>query len=92
MCSEETRDSATIVEDIFPRDPFTPYLSCLGGERACPPEDCGGVHGYPELLRTISDPSNEDYAETMTWLGGHFDAVTFDIEAVNKRLRSMKVS
>jgi len=80
-----------VVENIFPRDSFTPYLSCLGGERACPPEDCGGVHGYVELLRTISDPRNEDYAETMTWLGGHFDAEAFDIETVNNRLDSMYV-
>jgi len=80
-----------VVEDIFPRDPFTIHLSCLGGERACPPEDCGGVHGYADLLRTISDPQHEDYLDMMTWLGGYFDAEAFDIEAVNDRLGSMYV-
>jgi hypothetical protein len=80
-----------VVEDVLRRDPFTRYPSCLAGERACPPEDCGGVHGYAELLKTISDPGNEDYVDTMTWLGGHFDSEAFQIEAVNKRLHSMHV-
>ncbi len=24
------------------------YPACIGGSRGCPPEDCGGVHGYHE--------------------------------------------
>jgi tetratricopeptide (TPR) repeat protein len=26
------------------------YPACIGGELACPPEDCGGVYGYRKLL------------------------------------------
>jgi hypothetical protein len=26
------------------------YPRCLSGARRCPPEDCGGVHGYAEFL------------------------------------------
>lgn len=50
---------------------------CLGGERACPPEDCGGPSGYAELLATIAEPTHEEYASTLEWLGGSFDPEGF---------------
>jgi len=28
------------------------YPHCVAGARACPPEDCGGPHGYDQLLRS----------------------------------------
>lgn len=54
-----------------------PDLACLGGERACPPEDCGGVYGYERLLEATTDPSDDQYAELTEWLGGPFDANAF---------------
>ena len=32
------------------------YPQCVAGEGRCPPEDCGGVHGYAEFLQVIADP------------------------------------
>lgn len=49
------------------------YPVCLAGARRCPPEDCGGVHGYAEFLATIRDPSYPDHAELLRWVGGQFD-------------------
>jgi hypothetical protein len=54
-------------------------------------EDCGGPDGYADLLKIIADLSHEDYQDTMTWLGGHFDPDTFDIEIANLKLKSMRV-
>ena len=34
---------------------------CLDGRRACPPEDCGGVSGYDELLEALRDPHHFDH-------------------------------
>lgn len=34
------------VEDRFPAVSGKRYPQCTGGSRACPPEDCGGVHGF----------------------------------------------
>jgi hypothetical protein len=65
---------------------------CLAGERAHPPEDCGGPWGYQELLEALADPKHERHDELTQWLDGYesvgFDPEAFDIEAGNERLRS----
>ncbi|MCL0058787.1 plasmid pRiA4b ORF-3 family protein [Dehalococcoidia bacterium] len=43
------------------------------------------------MLEIISDPEDEEYLDTMTWLGGDFDPEAFDVKAVNNRLHSMRV-
>jgi len=63
---------------------------CLAGERACPPEDCGGWRGYEAFLTAIQDPSHEEYEETLAWAGGRFDAEAFDVHAVNRSLKAMR--
>jgi hypothetical protein len=67
---------------------------CLGGQRACPPEDCGGVPGYYQNLEILRDPEHEEYEETRTWmesmLGGPVDAERFDIAAVNTALGRLR--
>jgi Plasmid pRiA4b ORF-3-like protein len=65
------------LEAISRRQSGTKYPRCIDGERACPPEDCGGPGGYAELLETIADPTNDEYASTMEWLGGRFDPEAF---------------
>jgi len=58
------------------------YPQCIKGKRACPPEDCGGVWGYADLLEILSDPKNEEYNSRLEWLGGGFDADEFDPKAI----------
>lgn len=58
------------------------YPRCVGGEGRCPPEDCGGVHGYAEFLQVIADPEHEEHEATLQWAGGHFDPEAFDPTAV----------
>lgn len=67
-----------LLEKIVPRAEKTEYPICLEGERACPPEDCGGAWGYVDLLETISDPDDEEYEDTIEWLGDDFDPEYFD--------------
>ena len=55
------------------------YPRCVSGARRCPPEDCGGVHGYEELLEAIRDPKHERHAELLEWVGGVFDPDDFDV-------------
>jgi len=78
------------VEEILQaeRDKFYPV--CLGGERACPPEDVGGAWGYSEFLEAISDPDHEEHENLLTWAGEDFDAEHFDLQEVNERLRKLR--
>jgi hypothetical protein len=66
--------------------PRKPGPLCTGGRRACPPEDCGGVWGYMELVEAMQARRGQQYREYKEWLGGYFDAEEFDIEEVNERL------
>jgi hypothetical protein len=59
----------------------TPRL--VDGARACPPEDCGGWPGYDELVEVLADPTHEEYAGRIGWLGGGWDPDAFDLAATN---------
>ena len=58
------------------------YPRGVSGVRGCPPEDCGGVHGYAEFLVTFADPTHPEHASTLTWVGGHYDPDAVDPHAV----------
>ena len=71
-----------VLEKILPRGVEVEYPKCLAGERACPPEDCGGVWGYQEFLEAILDPNHEEHESMLEWVGGAFDPERFDPKEV----------
>ncbi|MDR1041225.1 MAG: plasmid pRiA4b ORF-3 family protein [Deltaproteobacteria bacterium] len=77
--------------DYVPKVPGRNY-GCFKGERACPPEDCGGVYGYQELLEIQEDPNREEYEDMMDWVGGPIDPEEFDVERVHFRLNYNKLT
>ena len=60
-----------IFEGILIKEKSIKYPICLAGERACPPEDCGSIPGYYNLLEVLSDPNHDEYDGTVSWLKGH---------------------
>ena len=66
------------LEKIIPREVNTEYPVCMAGERACPPEDCGGPWGYEEFLRIIRNPKHKEHKEMLEWIGGEFNSEHFD--------------
>ena len=64
-----------------------PY--CVAGERACPPEDCGGVWGYEEMLETLAGPPCEERSELLEWLDDEFDPEQFDLHQINQHLKHL---
>lgn len=71
-----------VLEAIAPREPKTKYPRCLGGARACPPEDCGGPSGYENLLLVLGDAHDPEHQEMILWLGRRFAPEAFDPAAV----------
>jgi len=63
------------------------YPLCLEGERACPPEDIGGVGGYEHFLEVIANPKHEEHADMKEWAGGKFDPEKFDPKAATKAMK-----
>jgi hypothetical protein len=58
------------------------YPRCISGGRRCPPEDCGGVHGYEEFLKVIANRRHPDHRSMLEWAGGAYDPDAFDPNAV----------
>jgi hypothetical protein len=62
------------------------YPLCIEGERACPPEDVGGVWGYADFLEALSDHDHERHDEYVQW-AGPFESEQFDAEEATKAMR-----
>ena len=75
-----------LLEKILPFDGKTALPVCIKGKRARPPEDCGGIWGYKDLLETLADPKHPDHDDMLEWLGGEFDPEAFDLADINDDL------
>jgi len=79
------------VEKVLPGDASTSETAvCLAGSRACPPEDCGGIGGYMELLKALKNKEHPEHRSMKEWLGRPFDPEFFDIATTNDWLRKLK--
>lgn len=66
-------------------------IICTGGQRACPPEDCGSYPGYMEIVEELKLPADQRDADILEWLEEGYDPEFFDIDEVNRRLKRLKV-
>jgi hypothetical protein len=78
------------IEKIMMADERVNYPICLGGELACPPEDCGGTGGYANLLEQLKNPKDPEHDSSHTWVGGFFDPKSFDPNHINREHLWMK--
>ncbi len=78
------------VEAIEEPSPDARYPMCTAGDRACPPEDCGGVGGYKDFRVALADPAHPEHEHLREWARAGFDADAFDQMAVTKRLRRVR--
>lgn len=71
-----------LLEEIFPKEKNKKYPRSIAGERACPPEDCGGFPGYQHFLEAISDPGHPEREDFLMWVGGSFESDRFDPQKI----------
>lgn len=70
----------TVVDSHKYKDGEEQKVVLTDGANACPPEDCGGVWGYYEMLDALKKPRSKRAKEFKEWLGGDFDPTEFDLE------------
>jgi hypothetical protein len=80
-----------ILERIEDAQPDKLYPEFLGGERRCPPEDCGSIPGYYEFLDDIAGPDkgkgSERKKQALNWYGGPYDPEDIDEEQIRISLK-----
>ncbi|WP_211192787.1 plasmid pRiA4b ORF-3 family protein [Actinoplanes sp. TBRC 11911] len=81
------------VEKLLDRQAVA-YPRCTGGRRAAPPDDCGGIWAYTEILEILADPDHPDHDERLEWLdlesADEFRPDEFDAAAVTRLLTAMR--
>ncbi len=60
------------------------------GQRACPPEDCGGIWAYKDFLKDYAEePDGTEALDFRDWAGMDFDPERFDRKAANAAIARM---
>lgn len=85
----EEWDHEVTLEKILPAGARHAVLE--DGGNAAPPEDCGGVQGYYQLLETLADPEHEDHEEMLEFAGGPINPSEFKKPAAAARVARAKV-
>ena len=65
------------------------YPTCVAGERAGPPEDCGGLEGYQDMVCCLKHPETDLGREWREWLGDGYDSEKCDLDGINKELKRL---
>ena len=77
------------LEKTLPRELKKKYPKILGGANACPPDDCGGLGGYYDLLEILKNPQRKEHQDMLEWLGlenaDEFKPKAFEINSVSFR-------
>jgi Plasmid pRiA4b ORF-3-like protein len=83
-----------VVENVLHRDSTLRYPRCTGGRRAAPPEDCGGIWGYADLVQALTDPTDPGHHDMLEWLGlsdaADFNPAKFDAQTVTQALSELR--
>lgn len=79
-------DHEIVLEKIVEPEEGQVYPVCIKGKRACPPEDCGGIWGYYNLLEILDDSQCEEHKQMLEWVGGMIDPEAFDLEEAHVRM------
>lgn len=77
------------VEKTVPPKKGVRYPLCTGGERAGPPEDCGGPEAYHDMVECLKEPQTDLGREWREWLGPEYDPEACDLEKINRNLRKI---
>ena len=78
-----------VVEEIRPLAKGERTPACPAGERAGPPEDCGGLEAYHDMLACLQEPQTDLGREWREWVGPDYDPAHCDPVAITRSLRKL---
>jgi hypothetical protein len=78
------------VEKIIPAEKRGVYPRCVAGERSGPPEDCGGLAAYQDMIFCLKHPGTDLGREWRKWLGDAYDPEKCDLSAINQALKRLR--
>ena len=83
-------EHVVLIEKRAPPPNSPPAPACVAGQRACPPEDCGGIGGYYGLLGALASPDKPESRELLEWADEEyeFDPEAFSLEEADRRVKS----
>ncbi len=84
------------VEGVRARFVGEARAALLAGERACPPEDCGGVWTYNDIVAVLTGEGvdrlqthPDDVLDQIDWLPQEFDPAEFDLALARTRVEGV---
>jgi len=66
---------------------FNTIPFCISGERCGPPENCGGIEDYQNILKIIADKKHKDYRETRAKIGRGWNPDRINFNKINRLLK-----
>lgn len=82
---------AVVLERVVEPAQGETYPRLVAGERAAPPEDCGGPSEYEEILAILADAAHPEHDEIAQWLPAGFDPGRCDGELIRRRLHALRI-
>ena len=73
------------IVDVLKKEKGIRYPKCLDGRRNGPPEDCGGIPGYEDVIDALTGKDKSEHEDLLEWLG-NYDPEKFDIDKINKAI------
>jgi Plasmid pRiA4b ORF-3-like protein len=86
---DDWRHTVTIEKVLKADEPVGSVPRCLAGANSCPPEDVGGMPGFEDFKKAMTEPGTDAYRECLQWYGAEFQATTFCPNLVNRELRHL---
>lgn len=78
-----------LMRELESEEPIIPKVIKWQGN--CPPEDCGGIYSYQNLLYVLEDPEHEEYEDVTNMLEeiGYNEMSAFSLEDTNTELKNL---
>ncbi len=73
------------IEKIIDSEPGKVYPVCIEGKMNCPPENCGGISGFYNMLEILNDKDHPEFEDMHNW-AGRYNPKKFNLIRINKEM------